>query len=290
MNAKRLDTPIFIYEDYVEFLDAWLSYAKRFGYTKRKFLEKAGINAKSFLSDILSGRKKIGNDHIQGFTDALGFTGDSARYFSLLVSSKNARDLHEKERITREMASLREKNMSVILRGSPTEYFSSWRYPLIMEYLRCKGFASGTDEIRDGLIFHKLKDAEIQQALKKLMGWGMLIYDEIRNVYEPADNQQVFSYDKMPHAVVNDVKRALIESSVQAMERLTKEERHISMAIRGQSKEAYDKFCERIDSMRNEFLQSGDNTTTGEKRVYTLNIQLYPLMDIDRNNSTSEAN
>jgi uncharacterized protein (TIGR02147 family) len=288
MNSKRLDTPIFTYEDYVEFLDVWLSYAKRFGYTKRKFLEKAGINAKSFLSDILSNRKKIGNDHIQGFIDALGITGDSAKYFSLLVYSKNERDSIEKERILREMATLREKNMSVILHGSPAEYFSSWRYPLIMEYLRCKGYATDASEIRDGLIFNKLKEPEIQNVLKKLINWGMLQYDEFKKAYIPVTNQQTITYEKMPHTVVNDVKRSLIETAVQAMEQLPKEERHISMAIRGQSKEEYDKFCDRIDSIRKEFLQPGDENTK-EKRIYTLNIQLYPLMNIDKNDTTGNT-
>jgi uncharacterized protein (TIGR02147 family) len=88
MKPKRFGTPIFIFEDYVDFLSAWYTYARRFGFTQKLFMEKAGINAKAFFSDVLSQRKKIGEKHIKGFIDALELSADEADYFSLLVYKK----------------------------------------------------------------------------------------------------------------------------------------------------------------------------------------------------------
>jgi hypothetical protein len=49
MKKNRLSTPVFVFEDYVDFLKEWYGYAKRFGYTQREFLDSAGINANAFL-------------------------------------------------------------------------------------------------------------------------------------------------------------------------------------------------------------------------------------------------
>jgi hypothetical protein len=57
MQPKRFKTPIFIFDDYVDFLKAWYSYARRFGFTQKDFMKKARINAKAFFSDVLSQRK-----------------------------------------------------------------------------------------------------------------------------------------------------------------------------------------------------------------------------------------
>ena len=94
---------------------------------------------------------------------------------------------------------------------------------------------------------------------------------------EVLDQNQVVTYKEIPPAVVNDTKRALIESSIHALENLDKEKRHISMSIRGLSREGYQHFCRRIDELRQEFLDYKDVESCGP--VYTLNAQLFPVME-----------
>jgi len=77
---------------------------------------------------------------------------------------------------------------------------------------------------------------------------------------------------------VNDVKRAMMDSAVVAMENLDRSDRHISMAIKGLSKKRYDALCARIDALRSEFLEEvGD--TDGGANVYAFTIQLFPVMN-----------
>jgi uncharacterized protein (TIGR02147 family) len=87
----------------------------------------------------------------------------------------------------------------------------------------------------------------------------------------------------MPHAVVNDVKRALIEASVHSMEMLDKHRRHVSMAIRGLDEKQYRRFCDRIDALRQEFLSLDGNGAKGD-RVAALNVQLFPIMLVESDN------
>jgi uncharacterized protein (TIGR02147 family) len=280
MKPKRFGTPIFVFEDHVDFLKAWYSYARRFGFTQKNFMEKANIKAKAFFSDVLSQRKKIGEKHIQGFVDALELSPDEAGYFSLLVHKKNARDPGEINAIGGKLASLRAKKTSAILAGGGTlEYFSSWKYPVIREYIKAKGFVRSPKEISKSLLHLKLGLTETRHALHKLQKWNLIEYDEKNGGYRP-NNDCLVTYSGMPHAVVNDVKRSLIESSIHSMENLKKDERNISMAIRGMNKETYDKFCVKIDALRKEFLESGEGTGKSD-HVYTLLVQLFPVMKID---------
>ena len=280
MKPKRFDTPIFIFEDYVDFLKAWYSYARRFGFTQKDFMEKARINAKAFFSDVLSQRKKLGEIHIQGFVNALELAGDEADYFALLVRKKNARGAEEIHAIGAKLASLRAKKTSAILSGGGAlEYFSSWKYPVIREFVKAKGLVRSPKEICASLMHLKLGLTEIKHALHKLQKWNMIAYDENNGGYRPSSDCCV-TYSEMPHAVVNDVKRSLIESSIHSMENLEKNARHISMAIRGMNRETYEKFCMKIDSLRKEFLDSDEGAGKSD-HVYSLLVQLFPVMKID---------
>jgi uncharacterized protein (TIGR02147 family) len=281
MKPKRFGTPIFVFEDYVDFLREWYSYARRFGYTQKEFQKKAGISAKAFFSDVLSQRKKIGNKHIRGFTDALELSPDEADYFSLLVRKKNARDPGEINTLGGLLAALRAKKTSTILAGGGTlEYFSSWKYPVIREYIKAKGFVRSPEEISTSLIHLKLGLTETKLALHKLEKWNMIAYDDGSGGYRP-NNDCLITYREMPHAVVNDVKRSLIESSIHSMENLDTNIRNISMAIRGMNRETYNTFCEKIDTLRKEFLEN-DKGTEKSDHVYTLLVQLFPVMKIEK--------
>ncbi len=287
MKTKRFGTPIFVFDDYVDYLKAWYSYARRFGFTQKTFMEKARINAKAFFSDVLSQRKKIGEKHIQGFIDALELSPDEAEYFSLLVYKKNANSPDEVTATGKKLALLRTKKTSVILTGGGTlEYFSSWKYPVIREYIKAKGFVRSPNEISKSLLHLKMGLPETRQALLKLQKWNMIEYDDINKGYIPV-NDCVITYSEMPHAVVNDVKRTFIETSMHSMENLGKDTRNISMAIRGMDRETYNKFCQKIDEIRKEFLESGDCNEKCD-HVYTLLVQLFPIMKIDQEPKNEE--
>jgi uncharacterized protein (TIGR02147 family) len=281
MKPKRFGTPIFVFDDYVDYLKAWYSYARRFGFTQKMFMEKAQINAKAFFSDILSQRKKIGEKHIQGFIDVLELSPDEAEYFSLLVHKKNANTPDEINEAGKKLAILRSRKTPVILSGGGTmEYFSSWKYPVIREYIKARGFVHSPNEISKSLLHLKIGLTETRHVLQKLQKWNMIEYDDINKGYRPV-NDCVVTYSEMPHAIVNDVKRTFIESSIHSMENFDKDTRNISMAIRGMNKETYTRFCQKIDEIRKEFLESSDGTEKCD-HVYTLLVQLFPVMKIDR--------
>jgi uncharacterized protein (TIGR02147 family) len=282
MTPKRLNTPIFVFEDYVDYLREWYLYAKRFGLTQKNFLKKAKINSAAFLSDVISRRKKIGKRNINGFITALELKKDEKEYFRLLVEKELCKDPKQKISIIEKLAELRKKNLSSCLENRTMEYFASWRYPVIREFIVCKGEISSPKEIVKSLINLKLSTLEVKQALSKLIKWGLIEYDSNKNVYR-AVNTAALSYQDMPHPVVNDVKRTLIEASIHAMEEMPKHERHVSMTIKGISKQTYDSLSNKIDALRKEFLEIQEQPQNVDK-IISLNIQLFPIMKINRSN------
>jgi len=280
MMKNRLSTPVFVFEDHVDFLKEWYSYAKRFGFTQREFLDKAEINANAFLSDVLAKRKKIGSRHVAGFIKALELKGDEQEYFALLVAKEKAKKPEDKIALSEKMAHIRKNNLSTMLENRTMEYYASWRYPVIREYLLCKNTPTLPKEIANALINIKLSTAEVTQALCKLVKWKMVHFDENTGKYGATGSNSI-SYQDMPHSVVNDVKRTFIEASIHAMEEMPKEERHISMTLKGVSEKTYALFCEKIDELRQSILIHEDNKDDVEK-IIALNIQMFPVSKINR--------
>jgi uncharacterized protein (TIGR02147 family) len=288
MKKNRLNTPIFIYEDHVDFIRDWYSYAKRFGLTQREFLARAGINANAFLSDVIARRKKIGRSHVAGFVKALELGGDEKEYFRLLVQKEQCRKPAEKTPIFESLARLRKSNLSTVLENRTLEYFASWQYPVIREFIVCKGSVFSAKEIVHALVNLRLSTHEVNLALAKLAKWGMIVHDKAAGLYRPVEKGAI-SYEDMPHPVVNDVKRTLIEASVHAMEEMPKDERHVSMTIKGIGKASYDELCAKINALRKEFLDR-DDTKEPADRIVSLNIQLFPVMKIDRSGGERGSN
>lgn len=280
MKKNRLNAPIFVYEDHVDFIRDWYSYAKRFGLTQRAFLARAGISANAFLSDVIARRKKIGRSHVVGFVKALELRNDEKEYFRLLAQKEQCRKPADKTPIFERLAQLRKSNLSTILENRTLEYFASWQYPVIREYVVCKGSVSSPKEIVSALVNLRLSTLEVNQALAKLAKWGMIVHDRAVGLYRPADKGAI-SYEDMPHPVVNDVKRTLIEASIHAMEEMPKDERHVSMTIKGISKASYSDLCAKIDALRKDFLNRDDRKESAD-RIVSLNIQLFPVMKIGR--------
>lgn len=289
MKNKRLHTPIYVFDDCVDYLQVWYDYSKRFGLTQQAFIKKAGIGAQAFLSDVLSRRKKIGERHIKGMIRALELPRAEADYFSLLVQKARVKNPRERETIFRKLAQLREKNLSTILDNKFLEYFASWKYPVIREYIVNKGLVTSPKEIVSGLINLKLNSREVKQALKKLLKWELIVYDTNTGGYRPQREKQMLSYEAIPHAVVNDVKRTMIEASIHAMETMDKDTRHVSMAIRGISEGKYQELCRKIDALRKEFLAL-DVSPQDADRIVAMNVQVFPVMTIGQKGNRQGGN
>lgn len=281
MKPKRQPTPLFVFDDCVDYLQEWYTYAKKFGLTQKEFVKKAGIGAQAFLSDVLARRKKIGERHIAGIIRALELTGDEAAFFSLLVQKDTIKKPREREKVFRKLAELREKNLSAILDKRILEYFASWKYPVIREYIVNKGLVISPREIVAGLINLHLNSRDVEQTLKKLLKWDMIVLDKKTGGYRPQHRKDIISYDLMPHAVVNDVKRTMIETSIHAMETMEKDKRHVSMAIRGLNEKKFKDFCRKIDALRKEFLEL-DIKPDDTDRIVSMNIQMFPVMNIEQ--------
>jgi len=279
-TPRSLSTPIFVFDDYIDYLKAWYGYAKRFRMTQREFIKRAGVGSQAYFSDILARRKKLALAHVGGFVNALELTGDSLDFFTLLVLKDHAKKGVELEQILRKLSLMRSRYMPELLSNADVEYFSSWKYPVIREYIISKGCVASLREIKQAFLYFALPLDEIRRTVGKLAGWGMITTDPVDGSIRPSSDTATITYSGMPHAVVNDVKRLFIESSVQAMEALPADKRHITMAIKGVRKERYEELCRKIDELRKDFLEDVSAADPVEF-VYGLNVQLFPLMQLN---------
>ncbi|MBN1306354.1 MAG: TIGR02147 family protein [Chitinispirillaceae bacterium] len=278
-RKNRLATPVFVFEDYVDYLKAWYGYAKRFRMTQSAFIERAGVGTQAYFSDILARRKKLAVKHINGFVTALELTGDAVDFFRLLVLKEHSKKGAEKEKVLKQLALLRERHLSTLITDGNAEYFSCWKYSVVREFIVSRGYVASLWEIKRAFLHFTMSIGEVRETVNKLIQWKMVEADSRTGGFRPAAGAATITYSGMPHAVVNDVKRLFIESSVHAMETLPRDQRHITMAIRGMSRENYKRFCRKIDELRAEFLTTEERAGASDY-VYGITIQLFPVMSL----------
>ncbi|MBN1760892.1 MAG: TIGR02147 family protein [Chitinispirillaceae bacterium] len=279
VKAGRLSTPVFVFDHYVDFLQAWYGYARRFRVTQKSFIEKAGVGTQAYFSDVLARRKKLSVKFIHGFATALELEGDEAEFFSLLVLKEHADKGPDKEKVLKKLAQLREKHLSSIVTNANAEYFSSWKYPVIREYIVSKKYVVSLHEIKKAFLHFTMSVGEVRRTVDKLVQWKMVEYVRPGGGIRACSGKGTIAYSGMPHMVVNDVKRLFIESSLHAMETLSRDDRHISMAVKGISRQKYELFCSEVDALRERFL-ADENPEDTTEYVYGMNVQIFPLMSV----------
>jgi uncharacterized protein (TIGR02147 family) len=95
---------IFNYTDYRAFLNDFYIQSKERNshFSYQLFSQKAGINSKGFLFNVIKGKKHLSKANILGLMRACNLAKQGAEYFECLVDFNQARTLTEKNHAGRE--------------------------------------------------------------------------------------------------------------------------------------------------------------------------------------------
>lgn len=171
---------IFEYTDYKTYLKALIKESDVRGYTSR-LAEAAGCQV-SYLSNSLSGKAHLLQDHAHGLADYLKLTDDERDYFFLILDYQRANNpayrkyvhkkITERQAVSRDLKSRLRKKSLAPSEADPSlqHYYSNYLYAA----LHIAVSIPALQDVKSLAKFLGLPDALILNYLKQLQGMGLV--------------------------------------------------------------------------------------------------------------------
>lgn len=240
--------------------------------SSRTLALKSGLDP-SYFSKVLKGSRNLSAEQALKITLVLGFTGEQAEYFELLVRFNQATG-HDAKRLYLEKLLEFNKVPDVApLTKNQYEFYGQWYIAVIRELLHFYPDPGDYKSLAKMLV-PAIKPAEARDAvlllekldiIKQKSGGGF----ELSNVFITA------SPDVKSFAIRN-FQLSMMDIAKKALELFPKEKREISALTLGLSEDGFNEVKEAIVEFRNRLreISHNDKNVNG---VYQINFQAFPV-------------
>lgn len=249
----------------------------RSGFTWRDFSKAAGYSSPVFLKLVCDGKSNLSDVGVERVASAMGLVGVDLQYFRLLVSFNQEKNAETQKEIFAQMRVLAKENEIELLGENQYDYFSSWRNPVLRE-LAPKMNGLPPFKMAEKFAFQTSSD-EVKKALEVLQRVGMLEKNSDGNFVQVNKGVTTGNLD-VTSLAVRDMHRQMGELAVKALDEIPCGERDISGLTMGISESAFYKISKEIEDFRRR-VTAIVMDSSGDERVYRLNVQLFPLTKTD---------
>ena len=271
-------TNVFDYSDFREYLADYYADKKKDNprYSYQTIANKAGINNKGFIYNIIKGKKALLNSNIKKISAALGHTRFEAEYFEALVTFNQARDattrkiLFEKMNAVKNMG--KRKSAAQVLRQDQYEFYSNWYHVMVRMVI---GIYPFSDDYRwlARMIDPPITAAQAKHSVRLLERLG-LIKKGADGMYEISTLNLTTGRDVTSIAFQN-FHLACNELAKQAFTKFPSDVRSMTGLTLGISDEGYDRICAEIQEFQTKLIEIA-NADKNVDRVYQLSFNFFP--------------
>ena len=273
---------IFKYNDYREFLSDYYGEKKKKNptFSYQNFSKKAGFSSKSFIFNVIKGRKNISKGSIVSICEALKLTNTESAYFENLVSFNQANNFKERDFFYKKLESIRpnttEGRKAKKLRNDQLEFYSKWYHAVIRSIIDLYKFK---DDYRwlAKIVFPAITTKQAKASVQLLERLELIKRNKSGN-YKIVD--KLLTTGKEIRSL--GVHHFHIENMIlaeKALKELPKEKRNVSGLTLGISKKAYNQVCEEIYNCQEKILDITEKDKDSDG-VYQLNFHLFPVSKI----------
>lgn len=253
--------------------DYYAERKERSGFTWRDFSKAAGYSSPVFLKLVCDGKSNLSEVGVERVAAAMGLVGVDLLYFRLLVSFNQEKNAKAQKEIFAQMRSLAKENEVELVGENQYDYFASWRNPVLRELApKMKGLPPS--KMAEQFAFQTSAD-DVKKALEVLQRVGMLEKDGCGNFVQVNKGVTTGNLD-VTSLAVRDMHRQMGELAVQSLDEVPRDERDISGLTMGISESAFYKITKEIEDFRRR-VTAIVMESSGEERVYRMNVQLFPL-------------
>ena len=271
---------VFEYRDYREYMRDFYESRKRCSaFTWREFAKQAGFSSSGFLKLVCDGKTRLSKVAVEKVLPAMNLSGEQAEYFRLMVSFCDSQQPEVRSSSFEKMMKIAHENKIDFLESKSFEYFSSWANPALRELAP---IMKGATPLEMGhALVPAISAAEARESLELQESLGLLKKDECGNYHQTSEG--VSSTREVISATVVNMQKQYAHLAADALERYTRDYRHISGMTMGLDREAYERLACELDAFRKKVAEIVSNVKSYD-RVYRMNLQLFPLSKkVDKN-------
>jgi uncharacterized protein (TIGR02147 family) len=266
---------IFTYTNYRHLLKDFYEDMKRKtpAFSYHVFAQKAGFKTKSYLIDVIAGRKALSRESVLRVTRAMGLKKKETEFFETLVHFNDAAILKDREIYFGRLKTIAGKSSAKTLQTDQYAYFSEWYHPVIRELLTQEGF-DGDSESLAKRVLPSISARQTKDAVALLLRLN-LIQKAPGGRFKLKDTA-LTTGDEVTSLAILKYQHKALELAAEALERVPAPKRDISTLTAGVSEEGFNIVKKEIQLFRKRLVQIIDEDKN-QDRVYQVNFQLFPL-------------
>jgi len=273
---------VFNYTDYRKFLADYYEAKKKesASFSFQNFSRKAGFTSKSFVFNVIHGRKNLSRSSALSIAQAMGLKKSETSYFEALVSFNQADSFKERDFSFEKLNSIRSSTVQNIngrkLRNDQYDYYSKWYHAAIRALIDILPVTKDYAAI-GRMLYPSVPAKQVKDSVRLLERLG-LISRKPNGTLKVCDKILTTGPEVQSHAV-HHFHLATMELAAKALRELPRNGRNISGLTLGISKEAYEKTREAILECQDRILAIAKEDKNPDG-VYQLNFHLFPLSKV----------
>ncbi len=270
---------IFNYSDYRKFLSDFYKEKKEVtpSFSYQNFSHQAGFSSKSFVFNVIAGKKNLSPASIVSLSEAMRLTRTEAAYFEKLVSLCQAKTFKERAFFYEQMDAVRPQNSEASaakkIRQDQFEFFSKWYHVVIRSLI---DIFPVKDDFRQlaALVRPPVTALQAKNSVRLLLRLG-LVEKGKNGVYKTA-NRILTTGPEVAHLAAQHFHLQAMELAVRALKNMPKEERNIFGMTLGISRKGFAEIQKIMTDCQDRILKAAEKDKDSDA-VYQLNVQFFPV-------------
>lgn len=270
---------IFNYNDYRKFLANYYEEkkAEKHSFSYQNFSRKAGFSSKSFIFNVMKGRKNISKSSVVNIAEAMSLSKTEAAYFEILVSFNQAANFKERNFYYEQLNNIRPQNTEASnakkLRQDQFEFYSKWYNVVIRSLIDLFPFKDDYKRLAR-MVYPSITPQQAKKSVQLLE--RLKLIKQKKNGYYKVNDKVLATGKEVKSLAVQHYHIENMKRAENAIKTLPSDKRNISGLTLGISKDTYRQICEIILESQGKIMNIAekDNEADG---VYQLNFHLFPV-------------
>lgn len=268
---------IFDYMDYRDYLDDFYNEKKKAnpGFSYQVFADKVGLKSKSFLKEVIDGKKNLTPESAQKINQTLKLGDKAFAYFLDLIEFIHVKSTEQKNYYFEKLSSYSQRNTAKIVQQQQYDFYSHWYHNTIRELAVHFDF-SDDFELLGKMVVPNISARKARQSVDLLLKLGLI--KKNKKVYEQVDKIITTGNTLWSLAVQNfHLQNMAIAAS--SIETIPRNERDISSLVVGLSEKSLAIYKDEIEKLRDKLLRLAEQESNVQ-RVYHVNFQVFPTSEV----------
>jgi uncharacterized protein (TIGR02147 family) len=264
---------IYEYLDYRKFLRDFYHEKKcknpHFSY--QMWAHGTGFRSKSYLPEVISGKKNIADDAIDSIARSLGLDGKAFAYFEVLIAFNQAKTHDQKARTWARLSEFNRRSSARLLVRDQHDFYRQWYHHTVRELIVMHDIGSDWERLAS-LVVPAISPREAKASVALLVRLGLVRKKGKR--YELTD-AVVTSGDEVRSVAITEFHLQNLDVAKKAVTDCASEDRDISCVAASLSQQGLTAVKEEVRRFRERLVAIVEKDAK-QDRVYHVNIQLYP--------------